>query len=58
MKDKKEMSSEKYRKMAEDKSVPQEARNMFLDKANEMEKKEYDKSRKKDVNGHKWKGMM
>jgi hypothetical protein len=47
-----------YRKMADDKSLPQDVRNQFLDKANDMEKKEYEKSKKKDVNGHKWKGMM
>jgi hypothetical protein len=46
-----------YRRMADDKSLPQDVRNQFLDKANEIEKKDYEKSKKKDVNGHKWKGM-
>jgi hypothetical protein len=45
--------------MANDKSIPQEARNMFLDKAVEMEQKAFKHSKEiKDVNGHKWKGEM
>jgi len=59
MKNKKELSPEKYREMANDKSIPQEARNMFLDKAVEIEQKAYEHSKEiKDVNGHKWKGTM
>jgi hypothetical protein len=59
MKNKKDMTPEKYREMANDKSIPQEARNTFLDKAVEMEQKGYKKSKEiKDVNGHKWKGEM
>jgi hypothetical protein len=56
---KKELTPEKYREMAEDKSIPQDARNVFLDKAVEMEQKAYKHSKEiKDVNGHKWKGEM
>jgi len=59
VKNKKEMTPEKYREMAKDKSVPQDARNMFLDKAVEMEQKGYKESKgMKDVNSHKWKGEM
>jgi hypothetical protein len=59
MKNKKEMTPEKYREMANDKSIPQDARNVFLDKAVEMEQQGYKESKKiKDVNGHKWKGEM
>jgi hypothetical protein len=56
---KKELTPEKYREMANDKSIPQDARNVFLDKAVEMEQQGYKESKKiKDVNGHKWKGEM
>ena len=59
MKNKKQMTPEKYREMASDKSIPQDARNQFLDKAVEMEQKEYKNSKEmKDVNSHKWKGEM
>ncbi len=59
MKNKKEMTPEKYREMANDKSIPQDARNVFLDKAVEMEQKAFKHSKEiKDVNGHKWKGEM
>lgn len=59
MKNKKQMTPEKYREMANDKSIPQDARNQFLDKAVEMEQKEYKNSKEmKDVNSHKWKGEM
>jgi len=56
---KKELTPEKYREMANDKSIPQDARNMFLDKAVEIEQRAYQHSKEiKDVNSHKWKGEM
>jgi cytochrome b involved in lipid metabolism len=45
MKNKKQMTPEKYREMANDKSIPQDARNVFLDKAVEMEQKAYKHSK-------------
>ena len=48
-----------YRKAAEDKTIPQDARNEFLDKAVQLEQKAYQHSKEiKDVNSHKWKGEM
>ena len=35
----------KYREKAKDKSLPQDARNMYLDKAVELEKKAYQKEK-------------
>jgi hypothetical protein len=56
---KKELTPEKYREMASDKNIPQDARNMFLDKAVEIEQRAYQHSKDtKDVNSHKWKGTM
>lgn len=36
----------KYRAMGQDKSLPQDVRNMYLDKANEMEQKAYEAGKK------------
>jgi hypothetical protein len=37
---------EKYRAQANDKSIPQDVRNQYLDKANEMERKAYEDTKK------------
>ena len=37
---------EKYRAQASDKSIPQDVRNQYLDKANEMERKAYEDTKK------------
>lgn len=36
----------KYRSQADDKSIPQDVRNTYLDKANELERKAYDSEKK------------
>jgi hypothetical protein len=56
---KKKLTPADYRKAAEDKTVPQEVRNTFLDKAVEIEQRSYEHSKEiKDVNSHKWKGTQ
>jgi hypothetical protein len=56
---KKKLTPADYRKAAEDKTVPQDVRNTFLDKAVEIEQRAYEHSKEiKDVNSHKWKGTQ
>lgn len=38
----------KFREMAKDKSLPQEVRNTYLDRANELERAEYDATKPKE----------
>lgn len=38
----------KYREMAKDKSLPQDVRNTYLDKANELERAEYEATKPKE----------
>jgi hypothetical protein len=38
----------KFREMAKDKTLPQEVRNTYLDRANELERATYDASKPKD----------
>jgi hypothetical protein len=38
----------KFREMAKDKSLPQEVRNTYLDRANELERAAYDASKPRD----------
>ncbi|MFY8212129.1 MAG: hypothetical protein ACOVLB_05625 [Candidatus Nanopelagicus sp.] len=55
----KKLTPADYRKAAEDKTIPQEVRNTFLDKAVEIEQRAYQNSKEiKDVNSHKWKGTQ
>ena len=42
---------EKYRAAANDKTIPQDARNQLLDKANEIEYKAYEAQKKKLAKG-------
>jgi hypothetical protein len=56
---KKKLTPADYRKAAEDKTVPQDVRNTFLDKAVEIEQRAYEHPKEiKDVNSHKWKGTQ
>lgn len=55
----KKLTPADYRKAAEDKTIPQEVRNTFLDKAVELEQRAYQAPNEiKDVNSHKWKGTQ